>query len=106
MGHLGWIDSGCLHVDAKLIQHFGGELRDVPFFRMLVLRAERFHQFMRNIFRDAQRVLFLFFPFERGAANRINGLALFVHYVVIFEQVLAGLEVLRLDGLLRIFDAA
>ena len=73
---------------------------------MLVLRAEGFHQFARKIFGDAQRVIFLFLAFERGAANRVDRLALLVHHVVVFEQVFAGLEVLRFDGLLRVFDAA
>ena len=72
---------------------------------MLFARAERFHQFAGDVFRDAQRIIFLFFSFERGAANRIDRLALLVHHVVVFEQVFARLEVLRFDGLLRVFDA-
>ena len=73
---------------------------------MLVCRARCFHEFAGNVFGDAQRVVFLFFSFEGGAANRIDRLALLVHHVVVFEQVFARLEVLRFDGHLRVFDAA
>ena len=40
------------------------------------------------------------------AAETIDGFALLVHDVVVFEDVLAGFEVLAFDGLLRGFDAA
>ncbi len=40
------------------------------------------------------------------AAQAVDGFALLVHDVVVLEDVLAGLEVLRFDGLLRGFDAA
>ncbi len=104
--HLGCIDSGCLHVEAKLIQHFGGELGDVPFFRVLIPRAESVGEFARDVFGDAECVVLLFFSFERGAANRIDSLALLIHHVVILEQVLASLEVLRLHSFLSVFDPA
>ena len=61
---------------------------------------------LREILGDAQGVFFLVFAFERRAADGVDRFALLVHYVVVFEQVFAGLEVLRLDGLLRVFDAA
>ena len=43
--------------------------------------------------------------FEQLAAHAVDGLALLVHDVVVFEQVFAGFEVLRFDGLLRGCDA-
>ena len=43
--------------------------------------------------------------FQKFPAQPVNGLALLVHDVVVFEQVLAGLEVLRFHGLLRRLDA-
>ena len=48
---------------------------------------------------------------ERGAAEQfapamVNHLALLVHDVVVFEQMLADVEVVRLDFLLRVFDRA
>ncbi len=105
MVHVAGIDSGGFDVQAVLALHLGGKLRDVPLFRMLVLRAECFHEFAGDILGDAQRVIFLFLAFEGGAANRINRFALLVHHVVVLEQVFARLEVLRLDGHLRVFDA-
>ena len=42
--------------------------------------------------------------FEQLAAQRVDALALLVHHVVVFEEVLADGEVLRLDLLLRAGD--
>ena len=41
---------------------------------------------------------------EQLAAQRVDVLALLVHDVVVFEEVLSGAEVLRLDLLLRALD--
>ena len=43
--------------------------------------------------------------FHELAAEGVDGLALLVHDVVVLEDVLAGLEVLALDGFLSAFDA-
>ena len=48
---------------------------------------------------------FLIESFKQLVAQSIDGLALLVHHVVVFEQMLAGFEVLRFDGLLRSLDA-
>src|SRR5262249_44655822 len=45
------------------------------------------------------------FAFERGAANRVDRLALLVHHVVVFEQMFAGVEVLGFHGFLRTLNA-
>ncbi len=100
MGELRGIDARGLQINAELIEDFGGERRDVPFLRMLIARAEGVHQLASDVFRDAYGVVFLVFSFERGAADGVDGFALLVHHVVVFEQVFAGLEVLRFDGLL------
>ena len=47
----------------------------------------------------------LVLAFEQRAAHAVDGLALLVHDVVVFEQVFAGGEVLRFHGLLRGGDA-
>ena len=47
-------------------------------------------------------VLLLVDAFEQLAAHAVDRLALLVHHVVVFEQVFAGFEVLRFDGLLRL----
>ena len=49
---------------------------------------------------------FLVGAFHELTAEAVDGFALLVHDVVVLEDVLAGLEVLRLDGLLGGFDAA
>src|SRR5579885_751877 len=49
--------------------------------------------------------LFLIETFEELVTQAIDGLTLLVHDVVVFKQVLAGLKVLRFDGLLRGLDA-
>src|SRR5262245_3666015 len=72
---------------------------------MLVARAVSVHELAGDVFGDAEDVIALVFSFERGAANVVNRFALLVHHVVVFEQVFAGVEVLRFDGFLRVFDA-
>ena len=44
--------------------------------------------------------LFLIHAFEQLTPHAVNGLALLVHDVVVFEEMFAGLEVLGFDGLL------
>src|SRR5256885_16402982 len=43
---------------------------------------------------------------EREPSQRVDHLALLVHHVVVLEHLLAGLEVLQLDPLLRLADRA
>ena len=50
--------------------------------------------------------LLLVDAFHELAAQAVDGFALLVHDVVVLEDVFAGLEVLRFDGLLRGLDAA
>ncbi len=94
-----------LCIDSKLAVRFGQQLRGVPLPGMLLARAICLHQFARHIFGDPQHVIALIFSLQRGAANRVNRLALLVHYVVVFQQVLASVKVLRFYGFLRVFDA-
>ena len=44
-------------------------------------------------------------PSSNCLRHAVNGLALLVHHVVVFEDVFAGGEVLRLDRLLRLANA-
>src|SRR5205814_790839 len=94
------------HVDAELRVALREKLCGVPLAGMLLARAERFDQFAHDVFRDAQNVVTLVLAFQRGAANGVNRLALLVHHVVVFEKMLAGIKILRLDGFLRVLDAA
>ena len=98
------IGASRFHVDAKLCVGFGEELRDVPLIGMLLARAVGLDQFARNVFRDSQHVIALIFSFERGAANRVDRLALLVHHIVVLEQMFTGIKVLRFDAFLRFLD--
>src|ERR1700722_16360857 len=73
---------------------------------MLCLRAIGIDEIERDVFGFLDDKLTLILPLERGAANRVDRFALLVHHVVVFEQVFAGVEILRFDRLLRLFDAA
>src|SRR5258705_13980436 len=73
---------------------------------MLLAGAESFDEFARDIFGDLENVIALIFSFQRRATNTVNRLALLVHYIVVFEKVFAGVEILRFYGFLRVLDAA
>src|SRR5262245_18072491 len=73
---------------------------------MLVAGAVGVDEFASDVFGDAENIIALVFAFERGATDGVDGFALLVHHVVVFEEVLAGVEVLRFDGFLCVFDAA
>ena len=102
----GGIRARSLCVDAKLAVHLRQELRRVPLPRMLLLGAIGVHQLAGDVFRNPQHVVSLVFAFQRRAANGVDRLALLVHYVVVFQQMFARVEVLRFHGLLRILNAA
>ncbi len=75
--------SGCLSSRRELVEHAAENSADVIL----------------------QNQLALLDAFEQLAAQAVDGLALLVHHVVVFEQMFARFEVLRFDGLLRAFDA-
>ena len=100
------IGASSFHIDAELRVALRKKLRGVPLAGMLLARAERFDQFAHDVFRDAQNVVALVLAFQRGAANGVNRLALLVHHVVVLEKMFACVEILRLDGFLRVLDAA
>ena len=97
--------AGGFGVDAELAVHLGEELRGVPLIGMLLAGAIGVDQLAGDIFGDAENIVALIFSFQRGAADGVDRLALLVHHVVVFEQMFAGVEVLRFDGFLRVFDA-
>src|SRR5258708_8440938 len=92
-------------VDTELAIHLGEKLRAIPLIGVLLARAEGVDELARDVFRDAENVVALIFSFERGTADGVDGLALLVHYVVVFEQRFAVVEVLRVAGVLRPLDA-
>ena len=58
----------------------------------------------RNIILEDE--FLLIHTFKQLMAETVNRLALLVHHVVVFEQMLAGLEVLRFDCFLCFLDSA
>src|ERR1700731_4150553 len=100
------IGAGGFGIDTELAVHLSQKLRAIPLIGVLLARAEGVDEFARDVFRDAENVVTLIFSFERGTPDGVNRLPLLVHYVVVFKQVLAGIEVLRFHGFLRVLDAA
>src|SRR5271167_3873064 len=78
---------------------------DVPILGMSFLSAVLVEQaaekFAHIVFEDE---FLLVNTFQQLPAQSVHRLPLLVHYVVVFEQVFAGLEVLPLDRLLRRFN--
>ncbi len=67
--------------------------------------------FIEDVGEDGGGVVFgdellLVYSFHQLPAQTVDGFALLVHDVVVFEDVFTGLEVLGFDGFLRGFDAA
>ena len=67
--------------------------------------------FIDQITKNGRDVIFenelpLIHALEQPAAQTVNRLALLIHYVVVFEEMFAGFEMLCLDCLLRRLDAA
>src|SRR5437016_11243028 len=87
------IGANSLHVNAELRVALRQELRGVPLIGMLLARAERIDKLAYHVFRDAEDVIALVLALARGAANRVNRLPLLVPHVVVFQEVLAGLEI-------------
>src|ERR1051325_7138112 len=76
--------------------------------RMLAIafRIVRVDEEAHDLVGGVEDVLLPLAAFEDGAAQRVDRLTLLVHHVVVFEEVLAGLEVAALDLLLRALDRA
>src|SRR5262249_48121405 len=62
--------------------------------------GEAAHRRLRYFSRPFQDSILLALAFENVAAEPVHDLALLVHHVVVFEEVLADLEVARLHALL------
>ena len=81
------------------------QARDVVRVRMRPLRTAALHIAAHRVADKFKDAIALVLALEHFAPPRIDGLALLVHHVVVLEHVLAGFEMLGLDGLLRCFDA-
>ncbi len=95
-----------VEAQAELADEFFIQTLYIPLIRMKIFGCE----LIEGAAEDSAHVVFedelaLFDTLEKLTAQSINSFALFVHHVVIFEQVFAGLEVLRFNGFLRCLDA-
>ena len=72
---------------------------------MLFPRAIGLHYLPRHVFRNPQYVIPLVLPLQRRPPYGVNRLSLFVHYIVVFQQMLARVEVLRFYRFLRVLNA-
>src|SRR6201997_793709 len=100
------IGIGSFGVNTEFAVHFSQKLRGVPLAGMQLARTVGINQLARDVLRNANDIIALVLAFQRRAANAINRFALLVHHVVVFQQVFAGVEVLRFDGLLRGLNTA
>ena len=99
-GEVCWFDA-----HAELRQHVGLQAGEIPLVGTRIFGAAPVDDAADDAARHLDDALFLFDAFEQLAAHAVDGLALLVHDVVVLEQVFAGFEVLRFDGLLRGRDA-
>ena len=94
-------------VHAEAGEDFFLQAVGVPGIGVRVLRDVLRHQLAEdagNVILEDQ--FLLLDAMQQLPAQSVDGMALLVHHVVVFEDVFAGLEVLRLDRLLRDLDAS
>src|SRR5580692_13155232 len=100
------IDAGGCQVQAELTCELFIQAFEIPLVRAHVFSSELVEIAAKNaadvVFKNQ---LALFDSFKQLATKPVDGLTLFVHYVVVLKQVLARLEVLSFNGLLRTFDS-
>ena len=107
------VDAELLERHAELLdavieigEHLGGELVQLPVAGILVGRAVGVDDEVERVAGDIEDVVAARLAVEDLAAQMVDRLALLVHHVVVLEQVLADVEVVPLDLLLRALDGA
>ena len=101
MIQLSGIDPFGPQVQAELGKKAVSQPLQVPFIGMNIFGAVGFDKLFCHILGDPQDVFFLILALQHLAAQAVDGGALPVHDIVVFQQMLAGLKVLPLHGLLR-----
>src|SRR5208337_3078396 len=92
-------------IDSQPVPELRAKAIDIPLVGVLRFGAEFGDQPIHHAVASFQDEFLLLMSFEQLTAQTVNGLALLVHHIVVLEQVLAGLEILRFHGLLRGLDA-
>ncbi len=102
-------------IEAEDARGFADQRGDIPLFGVELRAGKPVDLILEDVFGQRQHVgvgvddlVFgeVDLALENLAAQRVDALTLLVHHVVVFEQVLADGEVLRLDLLLRPLDGA
>ena len=87
-------------LDAELSEHVSFKPRPIVGAGMSFFGQPGIDERTQNAFDDFADACLLIITFDQAAAHAVHRLALLVHYVVVFDDVFAGSEVLRFDGLL------
>ncbi len=94
--------------DDDLVAERGEDVRlqgsQFPRRRMRAFRTTRAHGRADNAAHHFQDAFALIGAFQQLAPHTVDVLPLLVHHIVVFEDVFAGGEVLRFNGLLRFLD--
>ena len=77
---------------------------EIPFVGMTSSAGVLCDETAHDVVGDAHQIFLLVFAFEKLLAKAVDGFALLVHDVVVFEDVFAVREVLAFNPLLRVFD--
>src|SRR6266581_201608 len=104
--HLRPVDPESLHVETEVPQKTVPQLVGLPVLGVRVGPAGRVEEVVQDLLGLLQQVFLLALPFEQLAAQAVDFRALLVVDVVVLQEVLADLEVARLDLLLGSLDRA
>ena len=105
MIQLSGIDPFGPQVQAELRKKAVSQPLQVPFIGMNIFGAVGLDKLFCHVLGDPQDVFLLILALHQLAAQAVDGGALPVHDIIVFQQMLAGLKVLPFHGLLRRLDA-
>ncbi len=98
--------AGGLDGEVEGIGEFFLEAFEIPVFGDDAVGAEFVDGGDDGVLEEVEHEVGEFFASQDSAAGVVDGVALFVHDVVVFEEVLAGVEVAAFDAFLGVFDGA
>ena len=98
-------DIGLIDPRSELSQDVVAQRGQIPRVGVLVVGAAHVDELVDDAAHHVHDALFLVDAFQQLAPHAVDGLALLVVDVVVFQQVFARLEILRFDRFLRLGDA-
>src|SRR5882724_1110710 len=102
--HLLQVGRELLAAEVEIGEQLGAQAGEVPIARIVLVRTVGGEQGVDDVRGDPHDVVAPLPPLQGIPAQLVDRLPLLVHHVVVFEQVLAGLEVPPLDLLLGPLD--